>query len=98
MQLQCLEMDLEAYVGRYSGETRLQRLLLIARTAADDDLADQAFGLAEQQMKADGNVRRYKEVFGYHHHQQQKQAEQGKCAFVELVSRLSPATMHVDNV
>jgi len=49
---------------RYSGETRLQRLLLVARTTADEALAAQAFRMAEQQMKEDGNVKKYKEVFG----------------------------------
>ena len=58
-------MDLESYIARYSGETRLQRLLLIAQRTSDEAIAAQAFTLAEAQMKQDGNVRRYKEVFGY---------------------------------
>jgi hypothetical protein len=78
-------MDLEAYISRYSGETRLQRLLLIAKTTPSDALADQAFILAEEQIKRDGNVKRYNEVFGFHHQQQsseplqlqQQQASQG---------------------
>ncbi|KAG7345988.1 26S proteasome subunit RPN7-domain containing protein [Nitzschia inconspicua] len=57
-------MDLDAYIGRYVGATRLQRLLLIAKTTPDEALAQQAFDLAETQMKEDGNVRKYKEVFG----------------------------------
>eukprot|EP00980_Cylindrotheca_fusiformis_P001255 scaffold332_cov117-Cylindrotheca_fusiformis.AAC.15 len=57
-------MDLETYIARYTGETRLQRLLLIAQQTPDDAIATQAFGLAETQMKQDGNVERYKQVFG----------------------------------
>lgn len=57
-------LDLESYASRYSGATRLQRLLLIAKTVPDDVVAQQAFDLAEQQMRQDGNVRQYKEVFG----------------------------------
>lgn len=57
-------MDLEAYIGRYRGETRLQRLLHIGKTSPDASLVTQAYELAEIQMKEDGNVLRYKEVFG----------------------------------
>lgn len=57
-------MDLEAYISRYRGETRLQRLLHIGKTATDAALITQAYELAEAQMKEDGNVLRYKEVFG----------------------------------
>ena len=57
-------MDLESYIGRYSGETRLQRCLLIARTTPDETVANQAFDMAEAQMKEAGNVKRYKEIFG----------------------------------
>jgi hypothetical protein len=76
-------MDLDAYISRYSGETRLQRLLLIAKTTPSDALANQAFSLAEEQLKRDGNVKRYNEVFGFHQQQessdmlQQQQASQG---------------------
>jgi hypothetical protein len=64
-------MDFESYIARYTGGTRLQRLLLVARTTPDETLAAQAFAMAEEQMKADGNVKRYKEVFGF---QQQQSA------------------------
>ncbi len=57
-------MDLDSYIGRYSGETRLKRLLLIAETTADKALANRAFDMVEQQLRRDGNVKRYKEVFG----------------------------------
>lgn len=57
-------MDLETYIARYSGETRLQRLLLIAQQCPDEAVATQAFGMAEAQMKEDGNLRQYKKVFG----------------------------------
>lgn len=57
-------MDLDSYIGRYSGETRLKRLLLIAETTADDALANRAFDMVEQQLRRDGNVQRYKEIFG----------------------------------
>jgi hypothetical protein len=57
-------MDLEAYISRYRGETRLQRLLHIGKVATDASLVTQAYELAETQMKEDGNVLRYKEVFG----------------------------------
>jgi hypothetical protein len=70
-------MDYESYIARYTGETRLQRLLLIARTTPDEALASQAFDMAEQQMREDGNVKRYKEVFG---HQQQSSSEDGPSA------------------
>ena len=70
-------MDLESYIGRYSGETRLQRLLLIARTTPDESLSSQAYDMAEQQMKADGNVKRYKEVFDHQQSQQQSTSEGG---------------------
>jgi hypothetical protein len=70
-------MDLESYSARYSGETRLQRVLLIARTTPNDALASQAFDMAEQLMKADGNVKRYKEVFGYQQQEQQTTSEGG---------------------
>jgi hypothetical protein len=57
-------MDLEAYIGRYRGETRLQRLLHIGKVATDPSLVTLAYELAEMQMKEDGNALRYKEVFG----------------------------------
>ncbi|CAB9517960.1 signalosome complex subunit 1 [Seminavis robusta] len=57
-------MDLEAYIQKYKGETRLQRLLHIGKVAQDASLVTQAYELAETQMKEDGNVLRYKEVFG----------------------------------
>ena len=60
-----MTLDLEAYVNRYSGETRLQRLLLIARKTPDEALAQQAFALAEAQVKADGNIVAYKNLYGY---------------------------------
>lgn len=58
-------MDLEAYISRYRGETRFQRLLWIAKMTPDNAVSNQAFQLMESQLKADGNVRRYKEVFGF---------------------------------
>lgn len=58
-------MDLETYIARYNGATRLQRLLLIAQQTQDEAVASQAFGLAETQMKEERNTQRYKEVFGY---------------------------------
>lgn len=57
-------MDLEAYMSRYDGETRLQRLLHIGNSANDASTVTQAYEMAEAQMKLDGNVIRYKEVFG----------------------------------
>jgi len=57
-------MDLDAYSSKYSGETRLKRLLLVARHSSDEDVAAQAFAMIEEQCKATGNVKRYKEVFG----------------------------------
>lgn len=69
-------MDLESYISRYSGETRLQRLLLIARTTPDETLASQAYDMAEQQMKEDGNVKRYKEVFDHQQGQNQQSQQQ----------------------
>ena len=56
-------MDLESYISKYSGQTRLQRLLLVGSTTADAALSAQAYRLAVQQLKADGNVRKYKEIF-----------------------------------
>lgn len=69
-------MDLEGYIAKYSGETRLQRLLQVARTTSDEALAAQAFYLAEEQMKTDGNVKTYKEVFGNLSRQGQSAAEE----------------------
>ena len=57
-------MDLDSYIGRYTGETKIQRLLLIIKTCSDNDTAFLALKLLEQQLKADGNVIRYKEIFG----------------------------------
>ena len=57
-------MDLEAYMSRYEGETRLQRLLYIGKSACDGFTAMQAYEMAEAQMKVDRNVIRYSEVFG----------------------------------
>lgn len=56
-------MDLESYASRYSGETRLQRLLMIAQMTRNETLAQEAFALAQQQMREDSNVIRYREVF-----------------------------------
>ena len=72
-------MDLETYIAKYSGETRLQRLLLVARTTPDEAVANQAFDLAEEQMRADGNVNRYKEVF-MEQQQQQSASEETQSA------------------
>lgn len=68
-------MDLESYTARYTGETRLQRLLLIARTTSDEALASQAFDVAEEQMRRDGNTKRYKEVFGRQQQQHPSESE-----------------------
>jgi len=79
-------------VSRYAGETRLQRLLLIARTTRDETLASQAFDMAEQQMREDGNVKQYKEVFGYQHHlQQQTETETTQAAGAALDQSETPS-------
>jgi len=59
--------DLEAYIGRYpaGSESRLQRLLFIARKTQDhSELTKQAYVLAERHMRENLNVRCYKDVFG----------------------------------
>jgi hypothetical protein len=59
-------MDLESYIGRYSGETRLRRLISIAqgrRSEYDLIQRQSALDLAEQQMIKDGNVQLYRQVF-----------------------------------
>jgi len=60
-----LLFDLESYISRYdeNSETRLQRLLFIARRAPSKDLAKSAFALLEKQLKENDNWRRYTEVF-----------------------------------
>ena len=62
-------MDLESYICRYTGETRLRRLISIARQQQNEGADKQehraaALDLAEQQMKRDGNVQLYRKVFG----------------------------------
>jgi len=73
-------MDLEPYIGRYSGETRLRRLISIAqqkqnersRTSSNSNnysnvslrQRQRALDLAEHQMKKDGKVEIYRRVFG----------------------------------
>jgi hypothetical protein len=57
-------LDLESYASRYTGITRLQRLLLIAKSVPSDEISQQAFDLVEQQMRQDGNVLGYRHVFG----------------------------------
>lgn len=59
-----IAVDLETYASRYTGITRLQRLLLIAKTTPSDTVSQQAFDLAEQQLRADGNVIQYQQTFG----------------------------------
>ena len=72
-------MDLESYIGRYSGETRLRRLISIAQGrsvygAGNNDNSNlnlnlnliqrqHALDLAEKQMIKDGNVPLYRQVF-----------------------------------
>jgi hypothetical protein len=68
-------MDLESYIGRYSGETRLRRLISIARgrsvygSGNNSNLnlnliqRQRALDLAEKQMIKDGNVQLYRQVF-----------------------------------
>ena len=66
-------MDLESYIGRYSGETRLRRLISIAQRRCTEDKSDsdsddlnlrrRALGLAEKQMIRDGNVQLYRQIF-----------------------------------
>jgi len=55
--------DLRSYISRYDSksETRIQRLLFLARNGESPKLA---YSLLEQQLKQAGNVRRYQEVFG----------------------------------
>ena len=68
-------MDLDSYIARYTGETRLKRLLSIAVTAGQQQQhqksgsihlsqRQRALQLAERQMRRDGNVLLYREVFG----------------------------------
>lgn len=67
-------MDLESYIARYTGETRLKRLLFIAAAGPQQqdgggngiELAQRqrALKLAELQMRRDGNALLYREVFG----------------------------------
>ncbi|OEU08880.1 hypothetical protein FRACYDRAFT_264453 [Fragilariopsis cylindrus CCMP1102] len=70
-------MDLESYIGRYSGETRLRRLISIAQGrsvygAGNNNNSNlnlnliqrqRALDLAEKQMLKDGNVQLYRQVF-----------------------------------
>ena len=71
-------MDLESYIGRYSGETRLRRLISIAQGRSvygagnnNSNLnlnlnliqRQRALDLAEKQMIKDGNVQLYRQVF-----------------------------------
>eukprot|EP00934_Nitzschia_sp_Nitz4_P001547 Nitzschia sp. Nitz4//scaffold24_size164493//63678//65452//NITZ4_002323-RA/size164493-snap-gene-0.15-mRNA-1//-1//CDS//3329544099//1547//frame0 len=61
--LRTVAMDLENYISRYTGTTRLQRLLLIAQTEhLEDGLRLSALDLAIQQMQQDQNVRMYQRV------------------------------------
>lgn len=59
-----LSFDLEAYIGRYPAhsETRLQRLLFIHRNCEDKQCSEQAKALAAEQIRASGNIPRYKEL------------------------------------
>ena len=72
-------MDLESYIDRYSGETRLRRLISIAQGrsvygAGNNNNSNlnlnlnliqrqHALDLAEKQMIKDGNVPLYRQVF-----------------------------------
>jgi len=64
-------MDLESYIARYTGETRLKRLLSIAAAGPQGggngielSQRQRALKLAELQMRRDGNALLYREVFG----------------------------------
>jgi len=66
-------MDLDSYATRYTGQTRLRRLLSISTgnipsgsSTGNDDLArrQRALSLAEKQMRRDGNTVLYRGVFG----------------------------------
>jgi len=59
-------MDLESYIARYTGESRLKRLLSIAVAGQQIDLTQRkdALKLAERQMRHDSNALLYREVFG----------------------------------
>ena len=76
-------MDLESYIGRYSGETRLRRLISIAQGRSVDGAGNNnsnlnlnlnliqrqhALDLAEKQMIKDGNVPLYRQVFAGNGH------------------------------
>lgn len=65
-QREAITMDVDSYIARYTGETRLKRLLSIAVAGSQIDLSQRqrALKLAEQQMRRDGNALLYKEVFG----------------------------------
>lgn len=89
-------MDLESYSARYSGETRLQRLLLIAQETTDEAVAAEAFALAEAQMKQDGNIRRYKEVFGYSSSTGASPMEQNDSSSERRRRRLPPSSIVMD--
>jgi len=64
--------DLESYISRYekSSETKLQRLLFIAKHASSEnnnnnnELIKSCYEMIEKHCKEYGNVKRYKEVFG----------------------------------
>ena len=68
-------MDLDSYIARYSGETRLRRLLSIAASQhyrgelngngnVDLTQRQRALNLAERLMRRHGNALLYREVFG----------------------------------
>lgn len=57
--------DLETYISRYDvlSETRLQRLLFVAKRGKSDDVCRLAYQLAERQVREAGNMRKYREIF-----------------------------------
>lgn len=55
-------MELDSYVDRYSGETRLRRLISIAQRGPPENKKE-ALDLAEHQMKRDGNLQLYRRIF-----------------------------------
>ena len=100
-----LSFDLEGYVSRYppQSETRLQRLIFIYHKAYDlndKELGEQAKSLALDQIRATGNVKRYKELIPFPADQDQawiSQVEQASQANLEAIeSRLSAAQAHLN--
>jgi COP9 signalosome complex subunit 1 len=82
--------DLDVYIGRYApgSETRIQRLVFIAKHTTDESIKQSALDLLEHQLKESGNTVRYQQVFA-------QKDQEGSCSWLTKTRVANEAALEI---